>query len=278
LPIADLEPARVTSLLGTKTYGRSLSVLENTRSTNDDARAALGRGAVNGHVIVADTQRAGRGARGNRWSSPPGTDLYLSIIDRPNLPLRFWPLLSLATGLGVASAVEKLIGTRPPISVKWPNDVHLGNRKCAGILIETMTEHAAVVIGIGLNVNRREWSDELVGTATSLAHTRSTPMPIDRANALAVLLYEVETWIGMLVSRGSGFVVTELERRLAYIGEYVRCGQVRGRLLGISENGAARIAGKSEIFEVVSGTLRPLVQLEPTSINSSAQQEQAEKT
>ena len=93
--------ARTPSLLATRLYGRSLEVLAETGSTNDDARAAAERCVARGHVVVADAQRSGRGARGAVWSSPPGTDLYLSIVERLELAPREVATLTLAVGLGV---------------------------------------------------------------------------------------------------------------------------------------------------------------------------------
>ena len=92
--------ARVASLLTTRLYGRSLEVLAETGSTNDDARAAAERGVPRGHVVVADAQRSGRGARGAVWVSPPGTDLYVSIVERLELAPREVATLTLAVGLG----------------------------------------------------------------------------------------------------------------------------------------------------------------------------------
>ena len=95
---ADLAPERVLSLLATKRYGRSLEVLARTGSTNDDARAATS--APDGHVIVADAQDAGRGSRGRSWSSPPGSDLYFSVVARLS-----------------ASSAGSFIAAMPPSSV-----------------------------------------------------------------------------------------------------------------------------------------------------------------
>lgn len=258
MPLVDLDPARIQSLLATKCYGRSLTVLETTDSTNDDARAAIEQGAPDGHVIVADSQRTGRGSRGNVWSSPAGKDLFLSIIDRPNLMPRQLPLLSLAVGLGVAHAVEKLVGASPRSLVKWPNDVWLGERKCAGILTETASKHpGVVVIGIGLNVNRRQWPGELSNIATSLVQAAQFTRDIDRARAISLLLQEVERWVAVLVEQGAKPIVAALEKRLTLRGMPVTCGQVQGTLIGVAENGAARIMTPEGSRDVVTGTLRP---------------------
>jgi BirA family biotin operon repressor/biotin-[acetyl-CoA-carboxylase] ligase len=256
-PLSDLNPTRIQALLKTGRYGRSLTVVHITDSTNDDARAAIDAGAPDGHVVVADCQRAGRGSRGNTWSSPAGKDLYLSIIDRPKLVANALPLLSLAAGLGVAHAVETLVGGWPNTLVKWPNDVWLGQRKCAGILVESRSgRQAAVVIGIGLNVNRRQWSDDLAPTATSLVQAMGLHQDIDRACALCSILKEVEKWVGVLVEQGPKAIVTDLEQRLALRGARVTCDRVQGTLIGVAESGAARIVTQKGTVEVTDAILR----------------------
>ena len=256
---ADLALDAIGALLTTSRYGRSLDVRDLTRSTNDDARAAAEAGAPDGHVVVADAQEAGRGAHGHAWSSPAGTDLYVSIVDRPAIPVRQLPQITLAVGLGVADCV-RAFADRPAL-LKWPNDVlvHDGcaERKCAGILVETTSVAAqlgAVVIGIGLDVNRAQFDGELAQTATSLA--RLCGRELDRAAVLARLLRDVETWVDRLVHVGGAPIVAALAERLAWCGEQVVCGDVSGALLGVDASGALRIATSSGVRTLAAGSLR----------------------
>lgn len=250
----DLAPERLMGLLSTAHYGRSLDVRATTASTMDDARAAAAGGAPNGHVVLADTQSRGRGSHGRDWQSPAGTDLYFSIVARPELSAERLPPLTLAVGLGVAAAVEA--AAELDARVKWPNDVWLGGLKCAGILVETSTSGATVdciVIGVGVNVNRGEFPDELLATATSIALARGAA--VDRGAVLASMLGEIEGWVDRLVERGSMAVVAGLERRLALRGEAVRCGDVEGTLVGIAASGALMIEAGSGLVEVLAGRL-----------------------
>lgn len=252
-----LDAARITSLLTTTRLGRSLDLRDETGSTNDDARVAATEGATAGHVVCADAQTAGRGSHGRAWSSPAGTDLYLSIVERVELPPRSIPVLTLAVGLGVSRAVEALAGGE--VRVKWPNDVWLGGKKCAGILVESSSTGAkidAFVIGIGLGVNRSEWPPELREIATSM-HA-ATGRTFDREVVLARLLLEVETAIDTLARLGPRPIVDALTSRLALGGRPVRIGGTTGTLLGLGEGGALRIRTDAGLVkEIVSGTLRP---------------------
>lgn len=254
--VSALEVERIARALATRAYGRSLVVLDETESTNDDARRAAAQGAARGHVVVADAQRRGRGAHGRSWSSPGGTDLYLSIVERLAIePARIAPL-TLAVGLGVSDAVQAL-APGLEAKVKWPNDVWISGRKCAGILCEASSSAGAIeaiVIGIGLGVNRASFEGELASSATSLAI--ETGGPLDRERALATLLGCVEPWVDRFASLGAAPIVEALRPRLALRGERVRIDDEQGTLLDVAATGAIRIETDRGVRERIAGTLR----------------------
>lgn len=260
----DIAPRRIEAALGTRVYGRSLDVVGSTGSTNDDARAAASRGAARGHVIIADHQTEGRGARGRTWFSPPAVDLYLSIVERLNVPRERLAPLSLAVGLGVAHAIESIAPTLEP-KVKWPNDVWLGRRKTAGVLVEATSIGGTletITIGIGLCVNRIELEPAIAESATSLLREarrfRNDAPPFDRALALAELLRHVETWVDVFAREGVAALLEPLTQRLALRGEEVQCDEVRGILNGIADTGALRLETHTGVRDIISGTLRPV--------------------
>src|SRR6478752_10697504 len=140
-----------------------LLIRESVESTNDEVRALAEAGAPDGRIVLAERQTAGRGRRGAAWFSPAGESLAFSILVRPEEPKALWPRLALAAGLAVAEALETFGGQS---GIKWPNDVWLGDRKAAGILVEAGADFA--VVGIGLNVNTLEFPPEVAEIATSL--------------------------------------------------------------------------------------------------------------
>lgn len=146
-----------------------LRVLESAGSTNDELRALAEASAPEGLVLLALEQSAGRGRRGAKWFAPPGESLTFSILLRPATPKVLWPRLALAAGLAVAEAVESF---GPTAGIKWPNDVWIGSRKIAGILVEAGADFA--IVGIGLNVNSTRFSDEISEIASSLAMETGT--------------------------------------------------------------------------------------------------------
>lgn len=253
----DFDAALFQASLETTRYGRSVRFLESTTSTNDVARADAESGHPVGHVVVADTQNAGRGSHGRAWSSPPGTDLYFSIVEKPDVSLAQLPGLTLAVGLGVAEGIERSVDQRA--LVKWPNDVWLGGRKCCGILVEsasTAQSLGPVILGVGVNVNRTEFPEELREIATSLA-LASGRDAVARLPLLQTLLRAIELRVNDFVRYGTEHIVKALEPRLALVGEHVSIeGYGIGTLDAILPDGSLRLVTRDGVRTAVAGTLR----------------------
>jgi BirA family biotin operon repressor/biotin-[acetyl-CoA-carboxylase] ligase len=155
-----------------------------TGSTNADAAAAARAGAAEGLVVVAERQNAGRGRLDRQWVSPPRAGLTLSVVLKPPSRYQWLPLLA---GVALVETVRRL-GEVDAV-LKWPNDLLIDGRKCAGILAESVGE--SVVLGIGLNVTLRE--PELPRPdATSLLLAGSTC--VDRDPLLRALLRTLAGW------------------------------------------------------------------------------------
>jgi BirA family biotin operon repressor/biotin-[acetyl-CoA-carboxylase] ligase len=145
-------------------------------STNEVATTLANSGDHEGGVVIAEAQTAGRGRRGRVWFSPPGAGLYVSVLLAParavRTPERATALLTLAAGVALAEAVERVTGLAP--AIKWPNDLLVGKRKLAGILAEGVASPTpppglqSVVLGYGLNVSAASYPAELSDRVTSL--------------------------------------------------------------------------------------------------------------
>lgn len=257
--IDDLQPERLGALIKGG-WGRSLTVQESTASTMDDASAAAAAGAKDGHVVLADQQSRGRGAHGRHWVSPPGSDLYLSVVARPNVEPAATALVTLAAGLGVRDTAVSFLPGRA-VSVKWPNDVWIERRKCAGILVESRTlgmQIDSVIIGVGLNVNRLQWPPELHGAATSLRAESPGKVPMDRGEVLAALLFHMERWVNRFARDGAAVVVDALRPNLALLGERVRWEDGEGWFEGIDPDGAARVRSEAGLHSLHAAHIEPL--------------------
>ncbi|GAB4434000.1 MAG: biotin--[acetyl-CoA-carboxylase] ligase [bacterium] len=148
--------------------GQIISKIE-TASTNNDA-ISLAENAAEGTVLIAEYQREGRGRRGRSWISPFGVGLYFSIILKPQLPVAKLPKITILAGIALANALKKL---EISVSLKWPNDIIINDRKVGGILSELFVEGDAakyIVLGIGLNVHTKakDFPEDLRNIAGSL--------------------------------------------------------------------------------------------------------------
>ncbi len=166
-----LTPSEVRPLLGTKWLGRTIHHFHLIDSTNSKAYELALNGAEEGEVVIAETQKKGRGRLGRQWFSPLFSNLYLSVILRPEIPPYQASLVTLMAAVATADAIQKFSGLEPLI--KWPNDVLLRAKKVAGLLNEIHSEMDRihfVILGIGVNLNtdRKMFSKEIREGATSL--------------------------------------------------------------------------------------------------------------
>lgn len=174
---------------------REIRVVKEAGSTNVDLAELARGGEKPGLVLVAETQTAGRGRMGRTWTAPPRSGLSFSALlpqEETSIRLGWLPLLA---GVAVVSALRGFVdiegvpaGRMHEASLKWPNDVLIGDRKLAGILAERVED--GVVVGIGLNVSLRE-AELPVPTATSLAIEGA---PADRDPVLRAVLREFDRW------------------------------------------------------------------------------------
>ena len=193
-------PSLFSSHLTTQLLGRFLLYRLTTPSTQLLAKREAIEGAPNGTLILAEQQTAGKGrVDGRTWLSPPAHNLYFTLLLRPS-DVRDITKLNFALSLAVCRAVEASAPAGLQPRVKWPNDVWVGGRKVAGVLVDVdmMGSACTVSAGIGVNVNQ-DWTavedKELRDSATSLltaqstlAPGSSTPQPIVRERLLAALL------------------------------------------------------------------------------------------
>lgn len=220
--------------LTTAWLGRVWRHLPTIGSTNDEAAAWARAGAAAGAVVVADEQTRGRGRLGRHWHSPPGESLYLSVVLRPPLPPHRVPPLTLAAGVAVAEAL--LVFDVTP-QLKWPNDVQLDGKKVAGILTEMSADIDRVhhlVVGIGVNLNGRQFPDELAAIATSVVLARGAA--VGRAEFAAVLCARLEDWLNQFVADGAAPVVAAWKQHARFFGRRVVVTAGRDRLEGVAED------------------------------------------
>ena len=162
--------AEVHPFLTGQRFGQNIVYHPVTVSTNSLAKALAVEGAPEGSVVTADSQSGGRGRMGRSWVSPPGVNLYFSLILRPAVPSVRVPQLTLLVAAAIHQALSSLSSSLVAM-IKWPNDILANGRKLCGVLCEMQSEPDCthfVVVGIGINVNQSEFPSDLQDRATSL--------------------------------------------------------------------------------------------------------------
>ncbi len=213
-------------------------------STNLEVRRLSKQGAEAGLVVSADMQNAGRGRSGRTWDSPAGGNLYFSVLLRPDFSPEKAPMLTLLMAYSVANALDKVIYPEGlSVQIKWPNDIILSRKKICGILTEMNLEQGQiedVIIGVGINIDTRQFSETLQDKATSIV--LESGIIVDKESLLKQILQEFgkhyedflqtqnlsliqEKYNQLLVNRDCEVMVLE------------QGNEYRALALGINENG-----------------------------------------
>ena len=168
--------ADIQSRLKTKWVGHPLLFFDSIDSTNIRAKQEAEQGAENGLLVVADQQTAGRGRRGRGWESPAATNIYYTLMLKPDFTADCAPMLTLVMALAVAKGIRQTLGrdsreAAAKVGIKWPNDIVVDGKKVCGILTEMSMEQGYIhhiVIGVGINVRRQEFSEEIRERAAAI--------------------------------------------------------------------------------------------------------------
>jgi BirA family transcriptional regulator, biotin operon repressor / biotin---[acetyl-CoA-carboxylase] ligase len=250
-PSPPLTRETIHSTLSTTWLGHRIELFDCLPSTNREAVHLAQAEVEHGTVVVADCQTAGRGRLSRTWFSPAGTNLYCSMILRSTHPperLKEWlSWLPLISALAAAEAIEHISSIH--VSVKWPNDLLISERKVGGILCESGTgtrSNPFQIIGIGINVNldHDDWPADLRDSATSIWQERK--IVVDRNRLLAQLLLELEQCIDELAIHGTNRIALAYYQRCATIGQTVQATLANGDVVvglaeGIGQDGSLRV-------------------------------------
>jgi BirA family biotin operon repressor/biotin-[acetyl-CoA-carboxylase] ligase len=237
-------------------------------STNEAAARWAENGAPDLSLVVADEQTAGRGRSGRRWHTPPGAALAVSIVLRSTFHVsrftEYVPRLTALGALAVCTALREIYGL--PAEIKWPNDVLVGRRKLAGILVEAIWQGdrmEAAVLGIGVNVSPAALpaAVELRFPATSVQ--TAAGKRIDRWDLLHAILEALLFWRPRLAAAE---FLQAWEAQLAFRGEPVRVFtdqgiSLEGEIAGLDEGGALQLrsaSGEISTIQVGEVHLRPI--------------------
>ncbi|HEX7467490.1 MAG TPA: biotin--[acetyl-CoA-carboxylase] ligase [Methanobacterium sp.] len=249
-------PYEVRRNLHTQYMGHEIHYFKEVNSTNDVARELAENGAEEGAIVIAESQRSGKGRRGKKWISPSG-GLWMTIILRPNVPPTKAPQLTLVTGVAVAKTLNEEYDL--DVGIKWPNDILIGDKKVCGILTEVKADmgtidYVLVGIGIDLNFDVDIFPPKLREGATSLK--MELKREIQGATLVQRFLQNFEVTYNQFKEGKFPDILREWRRLSKTIGSYVEVHKkgrtVRGYAVGINKDGIL-------ILELDDGTLRKVI-------------------
>lgn len=217
--------------------GREILFYEKVDSTNSIAELLAARGKTEGTVVLAETQRKGRGRLGRSWLSPPFVNIYMSVILRPQIQLKDITLITIMASIACINVLRK--GLALDASIKWPNDLIVSGKKIGGILTEVHIAEKRLgyaVTGIGLNVNidSVEFPNEIKDIATSLKI--ETGRTLSRTEILIDILNELDNWYKTLKDMKRKELLNEWELLNCTLGREVVIKTGKESLMGLAES------------------------------------------
>ncbi len=232
----DLLGSREIGLgLATKYIGRTLHALGEVDSTNTYAARLAAEDAPEGTVVVAESQTRGRGRLGRRWVSPPGMNIYASIVLRPGFAPARAPMITLVASVALVRAVRGLYGL--PAEIKWPNDMLISGKKSAGILTEMsadpdMVRHIVLGVGVDVNMPKTAFPEEIRDVSSSIM--LELGRKVNRAELLRRFLEELELSYTAFKDGKRSELIDDWRSLTGMLGKKVRVSLPSGDMEGIA--------------------------------------------
>lgn len=250
-----LIPLEIKNGLTTHVFGQQIVYMESVETTMDLAFKLALEGAKDGTLVCAETQTKGKGRMGRKWVSPAGKGLYFSLIVRPSMHPSEVSRLTLMSAVAVCEALRDL--SNVDVTIKWPNDLLVGNKKICGILTELsaeMDQVKFVVIGIGINVNAT--AKHLPAVATSLR--QESGHPYLRVTVLQEVLKKMEEWYLKIAQEGFAPMIARWKVYSSTLGRKVKFTEINqlmtGTAIDLAPSGALVIQDKKGvIYQKISG-------------------------
>lgn len=246
------------SRMKTRWAGHPVCYYESVGSTNQQAKLNAENGCGQGTLVVADMQTAGRGRRGKAWSSPPGTNVYFTLILKPEYDPDCVSMVTLVMALAVAEGIRATCGVEA--GIKWPNDIVADGKKLCGMLTEMSMERDYihhVVVGAGINVKRQEFAPEIAMTAVSLEQICGRE--VSRAQLIANVMKAFEDYYDRFEQEHSLAGLLEPYNRLLVSRDREVCvldpkGDYRGISRGVNTRGELLVElADGRVTEVYAG-------------------------
>ncbi len=218
--------------LTTQSFGRRIFSFGSIDSTNTFAKS-IAHDVEEGTLVIAEEQTSGRGRPGRSWHSDKEKNLTFSIILAPNISPEYAGVLSLYTAVAVAEALQAQ--ARLEVCCKWPNDIMISGKKCCGILSESVLQSgkvSSVVLGIGINVNQRDFPDEIRTSATSLS--LEAGRMFDRLDILVAVILKLEEWYRFIRAGEYPQIIDAWKSRAPMMGKTISVNYNGSVMIGIA--------------------------------------------
>jgi len=256
----DFNEQNLAIRLSGKRIGNNIHFFTEVESTNDVLFKLARDGAPHGTVVIAECQTKGKGRLNRQWQSPPGCNIYASIVLRPAMEPVYAPQITLMTGVAVADLLSEYCPGA--VTLKWPNDVQVGGKKVCGILAEMSASARGgvdfIVVGIGINVNirKKDFDESIRNMATSL--TEEAGHNISRLDLTVKLFDKFDDLYTRLLKSGFGSIKDAWLAYCDMVGKQARVifnnDIESGNVLGIDDFGALLISDeKGKIKRIVAG-------------------------
>ena len=256
-----LLPWEVSDGLETKLLGKKIYYFDTTDSTQNFAIELGSRPQENGSLVIAHKQTHGRGRLSRKWISPSG-GIWFSLVLHPEFEISAATLFPVVSSLALAISIEKVLKIKPKL--KWPNDLTLGGKKVAGILVDASIESGKIdymVVGVGINfkINPQEVEKAVKGTENyygigTLAKKNDKTSPV---KLVQTFLYELEKLYEMILRGNSEYLIKEWTKRSSSIGKAVTVlspiGVIRGKAIRVDKDGALVVSNKGKSQRILVG-------------------------
>lgn len=247
--------------LCTEIFGRGeIHFFNETDSTNIQAFRAASSGAVEGSIVIAETQSGGKGRLGRRWVSPPYKNLYVSLVIRPGIKTSLAPRITLVTAVALSDTLDEN-GASGHI-IKWPNDILYHNRKLSGILTEMKGDFDSIdfiIIGIGVNLNSTpdDYPDDIKDLAVSVKDISGEE--VDRAGFLSGFLVNFERYYSAFLQGQFPAILEKWKTKSSIINRRIKVTghdeSFTGTVTGVTQDGNLIVETEEGVCHVNSGDI-----------------------
>jgi len=238
-------------------FVKKINAFDELPSTNTKVRSLAIQGAEEGTVVIAQTQRKGRGRFDRVWQSPKG-GVYLSLLLRPKTPIEKTSLLAFVAALAITHTIRSF---NLPARIKWPNDVLVNGKKIAGILLEsdmndTQVSYVIVGIGVNLNTNLAHLSADVRKNATSLRKEHGSSIDIDEF--LNTFFLQFDRFYQLFSAHHFDLIIEEWKKQSDILGKRIKVQTtndiIQGTAVDVDQSGFLLLkTSEGTILRVTSG-------------------------